>query len=44
MVRDSGIQWSTVELRVCVDCLRGRTFAEVLAVALDRRLEGRRVT
>ena len=27
------------ELRVCVDCLRGRTFAEVLAVALDRRLE-----
>lgn len=27
------------ELRVCVDCLKGRTFAEVIAVALDRALE-----
>lgn len=30
---------ATWSVRVCVDCLRGLTFGEVLAVALDRRLE-----
>jgi len=27
------------ELRVCVTCIQGRSFAEVVAVALDHRLE-----
>lgn len=34
-----GVDFEAWEARVCGECLRGRTFAEVLAVVLDRRLE-----
>jgi hypothetical protein len=38
-VEDAPKDFEASSLRICVDCFRGRRFAEVLAVVVDQLLE-----